>query len=352
MKAYIILNPLGVFAVDDKGTVIEEVLFKQDPSIVAEKLLTGITEEEKDIINRLRKKGYKEFISSRKRDEYIYEPNNVGDKAIRSSFRKIKQKFNFDDIKFNQFLTMIGIEFSRLRIKEVIKKDRVIVEVINAIDEIDKSLNIFSARLREWYGLHFPEINRLVDKHERFAKLISTFGLRKNITEKEFLDLAKKSMGIELDDNDEKYVKEYASQIIGLFKLRENLEKYLTHIMKEVAPNFNSLAGSLLGARLISLSGGMDRLAKKASSTLQLLGAEKSLFRYLHGHGRSPKHGILYLHPLVQKAPIQKRGKVARVLASKLNIAIKMDHYGKLNKSDELKKNLDERMKKIIGEQK
>ncbi len=350
MKTYVVLNPLGVFAVDNKGNIIEHIFFKQDAVSVAEKLLQDMTPEEKDVIARLSKKGFKVIISSRRNDAYVYEPNNLGDKVIRREFRKIKEKFGFDDFKLNQFLTGLGIEFSRKRIKETVKKDRIIMEVIDAIDEIDKSLNIFSARLREWYGLHFPEVNRLIDKHEKFAKLVSNSGLRKNITEKEFVELAKKSMGIELNESDEKFLKDYASQVVSLFKLREDMEKYLTQVMKEVAPNFTELAGSLLGARLIALAGGIDKLAKRTSSTIQLFGAEKALFRYLHKRGRSPKHGILFLHPLIQKAPVQKRGKIARVLAAKLSIAIKMDYYGEHVKSDMLVKDLEERMKKIMEE--
>jgi nucleolar protein 56 len=131
--------------------------------------------------------------------------------------------------------------------------------------------------------------------------------------------------------------------------LREDIEKYVDHVLKEVAPNLRELAGSLLAARLISLTGGLEKLAKKPSSTIQLLGAEKALFRFLHGRGRSPKYGLLFTHQLIQNAPPKKRGKVARVLASKLSIAAKMDFYGKKEKSDELKKDLDERIKKIMG---
>ena len=224
------------------------------------------------------------------------------------------------------------------------------MQAIDGIDEIDKSVNIFIARLREWYGLHFPELEMSVEKHEKFAKLISDYGLRDNIKEKEFLEMAKTSMGIDLTERDEKILKEFATNIKELYKLREHIEKYIDHVLKEVAPNLRELGGPLISARLISMTGGLEKLAKKPSSTIQLIGAEKALFRFLKGRGKSPKFGILFSHPLVQDASLEKKGKVARVLASKLSIAVKIDFYGKKEISKTLKEDLKKRIEKIKAE--
>jgi len=126
------------------------------------------------------------------------------------------------------------------------------------------------------------------------------------------------------------------------------MEKYVENIMEEMAPTFSELATPILGARLIALAGGMDKLARKPSSTIQLMGAEKALFRYLKGRGKSPKFGILFTHPDVQKAPPDKRGKVARILASKLAIAVKVDHYGSKDRSKSLREDLDERLDEVM----
>lgn len=351
MKVYIVVNFLGVFAVDERGNIIQYILFPKNEKEMAQKLVKKeLLEEEKQLIELLKRKGYTKFISSKIDDVYEFEPNNLGEKYLRKQFRLIKDKLKLDDVRLNQFLTNIGIELTKINIKTSVKKDRIVMEVIDAIDEIDKSLNIFMARLREWYGLHFPEINRLIEKHEKYAKIVSKYGLRKNITEKEFLPLIKESIGIELNEDDEKILKEYSTNILNLYKLREEMEKYLENTMKEIAPNFTALAGSLLAARLIALAGSLDKLAKKPSSTIQLLGAEKALFRYLHGRGKSPKHGILYTHPLIQQAPPLKKGKIARILASKLSIAIKMDYYSKKDKSEEMKKDLKERVEQTLSE--
>lgn len=351
MKAYIVLNFLGVFALDENGRLVDSVLFPKDSTKILDKLDTSdLTIEEGELIRRLRKKKYTRFISSKKHDVYGFEPENIGERMFGKQFRQISKSLGFSDIELNKFLTDVDIQLMKRRIKESMKKDQIAIQAVNAIDEIDKSLNIFIARLREWYGLHFPEMLRTIEKHDKFAKIVSRYGLKDNIEEKELIALAKQSMGMDLSKDDEKILKEYASKIKDLYKLREQMEKYVDVVMKEIAPNFTALAGSLLAARLIALVGGLDKLAKKPSSTIQLLGAEKALFRYLRGRGKSPKYGILFQHPYIQQVHPKKKGKVARVLSSKLNIAVKMDYYGTKDKSKELRQDLEKIIKRIMVE--
>jgi len=331
MKAYITETFLGIFALDEKEKVIDKILFPKD----AEKIVDNLEDSEKfkkELIEKIKKKGYQ-----------------IEDSDIeKSSFRKIAKDLGYSNIQLNKLLTEIGIEFTKRKIKQTVKKDKIIIQTINAIDELDKSINIFIARLREWYGLHFPEFEQTEDKHERFVKLISDYGLRDNIPQENLGKITKESMGINLSEKDEELLKEYATRIKELYKLREHMEKYTEKLMVEIAPNFSILTTPIIGARLIALCGGMGRLAKKPSSTLQLMGAEKALFRYLKGRGKSPKFGILYTHPEVQKSPGNKRGKIARILASKMSLALKMDYYGTEDKSEQLKKDLDRRIKKAL----
>jgi len=350
MKAYVVHNLIGVFGLDTNGKLLDYVLFPKDVNLIVQKVNeTGLIPEERELITRLKKKNCTDLISSRKNNAFQFDAEKIGEKLLRENLRSIIKEIHISDVDLNKQLTEIGIGLTKRRIKEVVKKDKIIIQAIDAIDEIDKSLNIFTARLREWYGLHFPEMEKDVEKHERFVKLVSEHGLRKNMDEKELRQIAKTSMGIDLSEKDEVILKEYATKIKELYKLREHLEKYVDNVLKEIAPNLREIAGGLLAARLIALTGGLEKLAKKPSSTIQLLGAEKALFRFLHGRGRSPKYGLLFTHQLIQNAPLKKRGKVARVLASKISIAVKMDFYGKKVKSTELKKNLEERIKKIMG---
>ena len=120
--------------------------------------------------------------------------------------------------------------------------------------------------------------------------------------------------------------------------------------MPEVAPNVTAIAGSTLAAKLMVLAGGLKNLAKLPSSTIQLLGAEKALFRFMKNKGKSlpPKYGILFLHPEVTNAPVEVKGKVARAVASELSMAAKTDFYTGENKTEDYKKHLKKRIKEIL----
>jgi len=136
--------------------------------------------------------------------------------------------------------------------------------------------------------------------------------------------------------------------VLGLYELRENMEKYIDTAMEEVAPNMKALTGALLGARLISLAGGLTNLAKMPASTLQVLGAEKALFRSLKTGTRPPKHGIIFQHPLLHEAKKWQRGKIARALAGKLAIAARTDVFGGRYIGEELKADLEKRVEEIL----
>ncbi|MGC8812668.1 MAG: C/D box methylation guide ribonucleoprotein complex aNOP56 subunit, partial [Candidatus Aenigmatarchaeota archaeon] len=172
--------------------------------------------------------------------------------------------------------------------------------------------------------------------------------LRERINEKDLVQFKDKSMGMDLPAEDVRPIQDFAASILKLYELREELSKYLEKLLKEVAPNFSEIATPALAAKFISKAGSLEKLAKMPSSTIQLLGAEKSLFRFLHGKGKTPKYGLLFQHPYVQKAPTKLKGKVARHLAAKLNMAAKIDFYSKEYKADKLKKDLEEEIKKIL----
>lgn len=351
MKTYIVHSLIGIFAFNEKGKLLDQILYSKPPEKFSQKITDQeLTIEEKQLIEKLKGKGVTHFISSKRNKAYKFEPDNFGEKIFRKKIRSIIKNLQISDVELNRLLTEMSIEFSKQRIKETVKKDKIVMQVIDGIDEIDKSLNIFISRLREWYGLHFPEMEIKIENHEKFAKLISDYGLRDNIKEKELVELTKKSMGIDLSEKDEKILKEYATKIKEFYKLRKQMEKYVDQVLKEIAPNLRELAGPLIGARLIAMVGGLEKLAKKPSSTIQLLGAEKALFRFLRGRGKSPKFGLLFTHPLVQSTPLDKKGKVARVLASKLSIAVKLDFYGDKDKSKNMKEDLEKRIEKIRAE--
>ena len=215
-----------------------------------------------------------------------------------------------------------------------------IIQAISALDELDKITNAMSARLKEWYGLHFPELENIVDSIPGYAKIAST-GRRNDLTEQVFKDagfpeskiqmlevIKQKSRGGEIDNNSIKIIQSISKQILELYKQRKILEEHVEEQMTEVAPNLTAVLGSSVGARILTRAGSMRRLASMPSSTIQVLGAEKALFRALKTGSQPPKHGILFQHAVVHAAPRWQRGKIARAVAAKAAIASRVDEHG------------------------
>jgi len=240
------------------------------------------------------------------------------------------------------------------------KRDRLVAEAVAGLDEIDKNVNISVSRVREWYGLHFPELDSLAQDHKQYMAIVTKFGTRSNINKedvnkivqsenkaKAIFDTARSSMGAEIAGVDLKQIRELAEINLRIYDLRDELERYIDDTMKEVAPNMRELVGSSLGARLIALAGSLEGLAKKPASTMQVLGAEKALFRALKTGARPPKHGIIFQHQYIHTAPRWQRGKIARALAGKLSIAARVDAFGGEFIADSLKKTLDKRVEDI-----
>ena len=218
----------------------------------------------------------------------------------------------------------VMVNLAKLRTREPVSMDRCVIQTIRAIDDLIEMINLMSERLHEWYGLYFPELGDHA-RDERYASLIVDLGDRESI--KRELDLDVESVGHEMSEEDIAPVRDLASQLLELYRRKSEMESYLSRTMEETAPNLTSLLTANLGARLISLAGGLRRLSSLPSSTVQLLGAEKAMFLHLKEHKRPPKHGVIFQHPLVHRAAPWQRGKIARTLASKISIAAKVDQW-------------------------
>jgi nucleolar protein 56 len=250
---------------------------------------------------------------------------------------------------------------SKLRVKGAVeKRDLLIVQAIQTLDDLDKAINLFMGRLREWYGIHFPELDRLVDKHETYARLVLKLGNKENFTvenleaegipkakAEQITEAAETSMGAGLSEKDMLQIQALCKNVIDMYGLRQELEEYLDKTMEEVAPNVKALTGSLLGARLIALAGGLTNLARIPASTIQVIGAEKALFRSLKTGTKPPKHGIIFQHTYLHDAKKWHRGKIARALAGKLAIAARADAFGGRYIGEELKADLEKRLEEI-----
>jgi len=377
LKAAIITSVIGVLGLDENGEIVDKEFFPRDAAKAAEKLFNieqgRLIPEIKSLVNRLKKRNYTDFmLESSELAKAVREELNVNAEArtlielsekIREDMSQIGVKIGFlkDASEVMKWIHAVTMELSKLRIKRATeKRDLLVVQAIQALDDLDQTLNLFMSRLREWYSVHFPELSRLVDKHETYARLVYEFGRRESFTikklenrglsknkAKQIVQSAKTSMGADLQDMDIEQIQKISKNILQLYEERTNLEKYIDTLMEEVAPNLRAVAGPSLGARLISLAGGLENLAKLPASTVQVLGAEKALFRSLRTGAKPPKHGIIFQHALIFRAKRWLRGKIARALAGKLSIAARTDAFTGNYIGDKLKEELRRRVEEI-----
>jgi len=331
---YLAVNPFGLFVFDEKNKLVKFKYFGDDPEEAAKKL---------EKFERGENFPELQEIKSEFRELDTRQPNKATE-YLRENFRKVilENKIFENEIELNQFLNSVLMARSKLKISKIERRDKLIIQTVSALNDLEKIINTMCERLREWYGLHYPEFD--IENHEKFATLVYEHGDRSN-----FEDF-KTSMGMELKDSDVKVLQDYAKQLRELFVLRKELEKYLEKVVPEEVINLNALLGSVLAARVLLLAGSLEKLAKMPSSSIQLLGAEKSLFKFLKEKekARPPRFGLLYLHPDISTNKRELQGKIARLLSSKLTLAARADFYTKNNISKELVEGYKRKLAEIL----
>lgn len=333
--------------------MIDSVSFPKDANGIAARLLLTRegqpTDEHLKLLSELTAKGYREFcleseqLATQLRREFgdakfeVSLPNKAGE-ILRGSLHKMAGRLGFEDLDdllrdVNLLLTREGLR------KEAAERDKLVIQAIDVLDDLDKTVNTLYGHMREWYSIHFPELDRLVPDHQKYFSLVSELGSRENFSTeavKEATGLsaeeaeritqaARSSVGGSFDELDVQTLQNCVEKIGGLQEARERVAQYIDGLMDQVAPNIRAIIGGSVGARLISLAGSLKNLARMPASTLQVLGAEKALFRALHKRGKPPKHGVIYQYPDIRGAPRKLRGKIARALAGKLSIAARVD---------------------------
>jgi len=376
-RGYLIESFFAIFLCDDDGNILLHEKMPKNIYMTAEKLLKlergEVIEEVVALCNKMRKLNLDvlivedDSIAPKLKDltgvEVKIMPGNDVAKNVRNKFEETALKLGiFSTIKeFNEYLSEISLVLSKMKLREAAeKRDLLVAQSINTIDDVNKTINLLVSRLREWYSIHFPELDNIVKDHKMYVKMVKFFGLRKNFSEKKLLKMevssdrvkeiiyaANNSIGANIAEFDVKPIMNFASIIMHLYDMREELEKYIDQTMDEVAPNIKAIVGPLIGARLISLAGGLEELAKLPASTIQVLGAEKALFRALRTGAKPPKHGVIFQCPEVHRAPRWQRGKIARALAGKLTIAARVDAFSGAYMADELKEDLNKRIEEI-----
>ena len=331
MECYITYSINGFYAFNSENKLISKKLFPKNEIInrLGEIDDKKIPLEEEDIIKEVSENYDEIIIESNKRlsdydnDKIKIQTPNQGGEYLRSNYKE----FELDQSEISEIYQRLAIYKIK---KESASEDKHLIQAINSIDEIDETISKLIERIREWYALYFPEMDT-VKNNETYIKLISQNETKEKIIEAKPEAFPTNILDLEDDINpqDLAIMNTYAKSIFELQKTRKEIEEYIDVKMEAIAPNLKLLVGSSLGAKLISHAGGLKRLAIYPSSTVQIMGAEKALFRHLKSGDRPPKYGLIYQHPQVRGAKWWNRGKIARMLAGKISVAIRRDVFTK-----------------------
>ena len=242
----------------------------------------------------------------------------------------------FKDKKyFNEFYFR-NLSLTKRKVKESVNEDILVIQAINSIGEANKAINLLTKRLREWYALYNPEFSYSVNDNEKFVELI----LSKNDKK------IKETMGADFKKENLEPITDLVKEISNLHQLRHKQEAYLRNLMEKQYSNLTAIAGYLIGAKLIEHAGSLKHLSELPASVVQMLGAERALFRHMKTGSRPPKYGVLHEHPLISQAKKSEHGKIARALADKIAIAVKVDYFKGKFIGNELRKKLEDKFKK------
>ncbi|XP_062587548.1 nucleolar protein 56-like [Saccostrea cucullata] len=259
----------------------------------------------------------------------------------------------------------LGHSYSRAKVKfNVNRADNMIIQSISLMDQLDKNINTFSMRMREWYSYHFPELVKIISDNYLYAKVVRLIGNRKEYTDESLeqleelvmdsgkaqaiLDASRSSMGMDISPIDLMNIEAFTAKVISLTEYRKGLADYLRSKMKAVAPNLGTLIGDQVGARLIAHAGSLTNLAKYPASTVQILGAEKALFRAIKTKGNTPKYGLIFHSTFIGRAAAKNKGRISRYLANKCSIASRIDCFSEIPTQvfgDHLKQQVEDRLK-------
>lgn len=322
----------GTFMIEGEE-VIAKRLFEKDPETIADKRYRMKEGEVLDVERELAAdvKGELKVTSER-----LSELGEVKEKDVSLE----PEDHSFDEALLQEALTVLG----ERELREDVDPGQHLAKAVKTIQDLNETINVLMERLRDWYSLHYPELKDEVDDHE-FIELISELTTQGAIR-KERPSLPE-STGGGVRDVERDFYRRTAELIREKRELREDLWDYVEENMRERAPTMTEITGPRLGAELIASAGSLKELAMKPASTVQVLGAEKALFRHLEDGTKPPKHGLILQHPFVHRADQDVKGKVARAFANKTAIAARVDHFGTENRGEELREELEERIEEI-----
>jgi nucleolar protein 56 len=363
-----ILSELGPFVFENENELIYSKKFK---NIIFSNILisNGDYSEILDISDKLRRydsvfsndTGLISYLRNNGINVYVMPSEKIREFSKHKLNYLIHAGFAENEYDAHMQLRQFALDFSSNKVRRISEKlDLHISQSINALDELDKIINVIGARLREWYGLHFPELDYLIQNIFTYAEIVKLAGNRNNIDlnmlenlgiESKRADMilvaVQRSKGGDILEENLSIIKKLANEVIMQTELRKILAQQIEEMMEKIAPNIKELLTATVGARLMAKAGSLQKLSVMPASTIQIIGAEKALFRSLKTGAPPPKHGILFQHPILHSAPKWQRGKMARAIASKVAIAARIDLFRNGEKDLHISEQLNKRIAEI-----
>lgn len=223
------------------------------------------------------------------------------------------------DAEYISTLREIAIQTARKQLSASMTEDKKVIQAVEALDDLNETINHLTERLGEWYSAYYPELDLPGEAYVRFVSEIPE-------------SASQSLMGAPATHEDLLLLQSFADDILSLYGRKAAVESFIEMKMKETAPNLSQIAGVVLGARLLSMAGGLKNLAALPSGSIQVMGAEKAMVKHLRSNAPSPKHGIIFSHPALNTAPFRLRGKIARSFAAAVSLSARTDYYsGALN---------------------
>lgn len=375
MRTYVFTTPVAIVALDEEGKLVSKTLFRdaEEAADRIRRMRAGeIPRELLDLAESVSSMGYSPIVVespglARSLSAKGFEVEvDSGSDRLRILRSKLPEVLVSEGLvagleELREASREVSSIIVRTSIRESLEgRERHLIHAVQTLQDVDRMINTVSLRVREWYGTHFPELGKIVQKHETYLRLVKEVGHRSAYTEERLIEMgipkkkarkivkmASKSVGAEMTGEDIEMVRKLADEALNLYALRRSVERYISTLAKEVAPNTSTLIGPMVTSKLIAAAGGLGKLAKLPASTIQVLGAEKALFRALRTGAKPPKHGIIFQLPMIHKAPRKLRGRIARTVAGKIAIAARMDYFSGRFMGEELSRDLRRRVEEI-----
>ncbi|KKA31166.1 hypothetical protein TD95_002283 [Thielaviopsis punctulata] len=333
---------------ESTSMALEEVASMSSRNVKVPQLLADFLQEVKDekhaslaLADKALGQKLKELPGFDKLD-IVAASDSAAGRSVEEIFRALRENMNalMPETASTFERVALGLSHSIDRYKLKFTEDKVdsmIIHAVKHLEDLDQALNVMAMRTKEWYGWHFPEMSRHIADNVAYARVIIETGTRDSFATADLTTVlpepmaeavkaaAEISMGTDIDKDDMENIKLLARQVVTYSEHRIELATYVENRMRAIAPNLTALVGYLVGAKLIAHTGSLLNLSKSAASTIQILGAEKALFRALKTKHNTPKYGILYNSSLVGQAPMKYKGKIARMLAAKTALGLRVD---------------------------